>query len=86
MELTNQHVVLNFRQLAHLKQKIVNLRSDVEHSGMYPSTDFEIRFISERQEILKRIGEVIDAIHTLSGSSTIWEEDFEEQDRLSKGG
>jgi hypothetical protein len=70
MELTNQQVVLNFRQLAHLKQKLLDMRKDIKFTTPTAS------------EIDSKIQDVIEHIHTLAGCSTIWEEEYEEQDRL----
>lgn len=73
LKLDDNYVVLSLRQLALLKQRLVNLKKDLELSRVQKADDI----VRERRETCFKIDNIISGIHYLAGSDTIWQEDFE---------
>ena len=78
----NETVVLNLRQLAFLKQKLVNLDADVEEV----SSETPERLAHDLEQIQENIHRLIGNIHAFAGCESLWLKDFEDQERLRRSG
>jgi hypothetical protein len=76
----NETVTLNFRQLAFLKQKLVNLNADVERVN----AETPERLAKDLQQIQDSIHRLIGNIHMLAGCESLWLKDFEDENRLRR--